>query len=339
MSDKPANRIALDVHAHLAPIVADRLAGLDGAAWEPSAMRLVLDGHAIGPQPLFQPAALIEWMDDNGVERAWISIPPPLYRQRLAPPQARLWAEYVNAGLATICDAQVDRLAPLHHLPIEHPELAQEIAITWIARGATRFAAAAGGAHVRVLSDAVYRGLWEALDGQGCFLFLHPARCADGRLAAFYLENLLGNPHETAVAAAHLIFGGVCRRYPRIRFCLAHGGGTTAVIAGRWQRGFETGRPGIDVASSGPREMLRRMFVDCITHDAKALTLAAEIFGADHVVFGSDWPFPMGLLAPQAQLADLSPDMKQAILRTTGDRLRCHWDSRRLVSSRNLGPV
>lgn len=322
MSGPTNNRIALDVHAHLAPIMPERLTAFNGAAWDSGEMRLMLDGHAVGPKPLFQPAALIEWMDENNVDQAWISIPPPLYRQALAPEPARLWAEYVNDGLTTICDAHPGRLAPLHHLPMEHPATAQEIAAVWVGRGATRFSAAAGGLHGLVFSDERYRGLWELLDGKECFLFLHPGSCADGRLAAFYLENLLGNPHETAVAVAHLIFGGVCQRYPRIRFCLAHGGGTTALVAGRFQRGFDTKRPGVDVTRLPPRDILRRMMVDSILHDTEAIALAASVFGAENVVFGSDWPFPMGLPAPWTQLAGIPSALARQILSTNGERLK-----------------
>jgi aminocarboxymuconate-semialdehyde decarboxylase len=28
------------------------------------------------------------------------------------------------------------------------------------------------------------------------------------------------------------------------------------------------------------------------------LKLAQDVFGADHVLFGSDWPFPMGIPDP-----------------------------------------
>lgn len=317
-----ADRIALDVHAHLAPIAPERLAAFADAAWDADAMRLMLDGHAVGPPQLFQPAALRQWMDDHGVEQAWVSIPPPLYRQMLAPTPARDWAAYVNDGLAAICAAHPDRMAPLYHLPIEHPTLAQDIAGAWIAKGASHFAVAVGGAPGVVLSDGRYRGLWEILDAKGCFLFLHPGACADGRLAAFYLENLLGNPHETAVAVAHLVFGGVCERYPRIRFCLAHGGGTTAMLAGRWQRGFDTKRPGVDASREAPRDVLQRLLVDSIVHDADAIALAASVFGAEHIVFGSDWPFPMGLPMPEAQLATVSRALAQRIRRDNGDALK-----------------
>ncbi len=48
---------------------------------------------------------------------------------------------------------------------------------------------------------------------------------------------------------------------------------------------------------------MRRFCVDCITHDAAALELAAGVHGEENLVFGSDWPFPMGVLDPASQLA------------------------------------
>jgi aminocarboxymuconate-semialdehyde decarboxylase len=316
-------RISLDIHAHLAPIMPERLKAMDAVEWNATDMRLILDGgHAIAIKSLFQPDALIEWMDENGIEQSWVSIPPPLYRQTLDFDQARQWVGYINDGLEIICDANRARLSPLCHLPIEHPAIAQEIAAACIARGITRFSAAAGGKNRHVFSAPSYDGLWETLNGNECFLFLHPGSCGDARLASFYLENLLGNPHETSVAVAHLIFGGVCERYQRIQFCLAHGGGTAAMLVGRFQHGFETGRSGVDTSRIAPRDILKRFMVDSILHDPDAVALAAHVFGHDHVLFGSDWPFPMGLITPHQQLSGIGAALRHQILSDNADDLK-----------------
>ena len=302
-------KIMLDVHAHLAPIDPARLAGLEGVEWNAEQGRLKVDGHVIGIDALYSPQALIAWMDEQNVERAWVSIPPPLYRAHLDEAAARAWCAYLNDTLDGICARYGDRLAPLCHLPLEHPALALEIAK---APGGMRYAAAAGG-YDGALSDEAYEGLWQVLDGQRAFLFLHPGHCCDPRLAKFYLENLMGNPLETAVAAAHLAFGGVAARYAGIRFCLAHGGGASAMLAGRYERGYETKRPGVDLALPSPRTAFRGLFVDCIAHDAQALALSASVFGETRILFGSDWPFPMGLPKPHEQLADVDPALLDGI--------------------------
>jgi aminocarboxymuconate-semialdehyde decarboxylase len=313
--------IALDVHAHLAPVLPGALAGIDGVTWDAARAALVVDGHAVAMKSLYEPFALLRWMDGHRVSRAWISVPPPLYRQGLDAAAAVRWADYLNTGLRQICDVHADRLAPLFHLPVEHPRVARELADAWLHRNAAGFAIAAGGHAGHVYSDAALDPLWARLDAAGAFVFIHPGHCCDGRLQAFYLENLAGNPYETGIAAAHLVFSGVPERFPRLRLCLAHGGGTTPMLAGRWQRGRETMRPGVDQNVEPPVASLGRLYADCIVHDSAALELAAHVFGDDHVLFGSDWPFPMGLPDPHAQLEQLAPQLRDRILRDNAQRL------------------
>lgn len=290
--------IALDVHAHLIPVDADRLAGIAGVTFEAGTM--TIDGARVGIKALFQPEALIGWMDERGVARALVSAPPPTYRQHLDAAAAADWCAYLNDGLAATCARWPDRLQPLFHVPVEHAGLAVEIVRAHA--GGAGFSLAAGGDAAVCFSDAALEPLWRALDAQKAFVFLHPGHCADDRLGRFYLENLLGNPCETAVAVGHLVFGGVLARHAHIRFCLAHAGGVTAMVAGRWQQGFDTARPGVDTRLPPPRVQLRRFTVDTIAHDPAALALAAEVFGPENIRFGSDWPFPMGLLDPGRQL-------------------------------------
>ncbi|WP_177142260.1 amidohydrolase family protein [Variovorax sp. YR266] len=131
-------------------------------------------------------------------------------------------------------------------------------------------------------------------DAKGSFVFLHPGACFDPRLASFYLENLVGNPVETGVAASHLVMAGVPARYPSIRFCLAHAGGIFTSLVGRMQRDFETRRPGVSLDVELPLQAARRFNIDSIAPQPDALELAKTIFGANHVLYESDWPFPMG---------------------------------------------
>jgi len=300
--------IALDVHAHLVPIMPERLSGLNGVAWDPVSETLVLDGHTLATKPLFQPDRLLRWMDDNKIAHAWISIPPPSYRQQLDPDDAGAWCAYVNHGLATIAGQHATRLSALLHLPVEHPPLAAEIA----RNGHARFAMSAGaGPQVR-LSDECYEPLWQALDAQSAFLFIHPGTTCDPRLDKFFLRNVVGNPVETGVAASHMVMAGVLTRYKNMVVCLAHGGGIVPSIAERVQHGWSMKATGED-KSGPPHDAFRRFCADCITHSTAGLSHAAGVFGVDHMFFGSDWPFPMGLMSPHAALATAAADIKAAM--------------------------
>jgi aminocarboxymuconate-semialdehyde decarboxylase len=310
MTQASSPTIALDVHAHLAPVMPGRLADLDGASWDEAARVMHIDDHAVEMKLLFDPAALVAWMDRNGVARAWISAPPPLYRQQLRGEAGRVWADYLNHGLAAIAAGSAGRLEALFHLPTQDPEVAEQIATAALGEGHARFSMPTGTGDDRTLGAPAFEGLWRLLDGAGAFVFMHPGECTDGRLRSFYLANLLGNPYESSIALAHLVFAGVLRRYPNMTLCFAHGGGLAPMVAGRWERGHATARPGLDPAGSAPAGQLRKVYVDCICHSEPAVRLAESVFGQDKVVFGSDWPFPMGLIEPDEQLRDFAEERR-----------------------------
>lgn len=286
----PAERHGWDVHTHLVP------ATVVEAAEQGRFDMACDDGHLVTPQLRFpltriaDPSALVGWVDDNTLEGAVVSPPPPLFRPDLEDAEVEGWVRLVNDGLAEACAP--DRLRPLAYLPVERPALAVDVleglGDTWA--GVVLGTDLAG----LVYSDPAYGPLWETLVARDLAAFIHPGACADTRLDQFYLANLVGNPYEVTVAAAHLVFGDVLGRHPELRILLAHGGGATAALAGRWQRGHDTARPGSARSTLSPGEALRRFWVDSLVHDPSYLRHVEETFGIASVLPGSDWPFPMG---------------------------------------------
>lgn len=304
------DRILLDVHCHLVPVKPADTAGIAGIEWLEASGTMSIDGYNLVAPSVYNPSKLLEWMDSNGVDRAWISVPPPLYRNHLPLDEARIWAGCLNRAMRHVAAAHPDRLNAMLFLPVQHPGLAAEIVREQRSLGPAIFAMPAGDATGNlILSGAPYDELWRALNEAKAFLFLHPCKGCDARLDPFYLHNLLGGPGETALAAAHLAMSGILQRHPDLTLCLAHGGGSTAAVAGRLERGQLTGRPGADTGAEKPRDAFRRVYVDCICHDDNALALAAAIHGHDHVLFGSDWPFSMGLPEPRRQLSNVPRDL------------------------------
>ena len=244
------------------------------------------------PPQLSQPGALREHLDRLGLEHAVVSIPPPFYRQDLAGDEAASWVATVNDGLAQLV-ADEPQFSAFAYLPLEHPSLARREVERVDGRGFVGFTAASGGRSAS-LADPELEPVWHALDERGAALLLHPGASPDPRLEPMYLGNLLGNPFETTLAAAQLIFGDVPARFPRIKVVLAHGGGAVAALAGRWQRGVDTDRPGLRELTEDPLTAVKRFYVDSITHHPEVTDLVRRVLGPDRIVFGTDWPFPMG---------------------------------------------
>ena len=104
----------------------------------------------------------------------------------------------------------------------------------------------------------------------------------------YYLQNLIGNPLETAVATASLIFGGVLERFPKLKIVLAHGGGVAPSLIGRWRHGHAH-RPEPQAKFKGSvEEMFSRLSFDTVIYDAHVLRFLVDTFGADHVLLGTD---------------------------------------------------
>jgi len=68
------------------------------------------------------------------------------------------------------------------------------------------------------LDDARLDPFWAVANELDAFIMVHPTAVAGAeRLKAYYLVNLIGNPLDTTIATAALVFGDVIGRYPRIK--------------------------------------------------------------------------------------------------------------------------
>lgn len=158
----------------------------------------------------------------------------------------------------------------------------------------------------RNLDDEALRPLFRRAGELGAFVFVHPHTVlGQDRLRRYYLTNLLGNPTDTAVAIASLIFGGVYDEVPNLVTCFAHGGGSFAALIGRWQHGASVRPEPHEFNARPPREYLPRIYVDSLTHDDRLRRFVLETVGADHMMLGSDLPFDMGDPDPAASVARL----------------------------------
>jgi len=165
----------------------------------------------------------------------------------------------------------------------------------------------------RNLSDPALFPVFERCQALGLPIGLHPFNVNGAeRLRAYYLTNLLGNPYDTGIAAAHLIFGGVLDRLPKLQVILPHAGGTVPLVWGRLQRGQKV-RPEANRAARKPvRAYLRRFTYDTISHDPGALRYLIDTVGADRVMLGTDFCFDMGYEKPLDIIRDRSVKLSRA---------------------------
>ena len=157
----------------------------------------------------------------------------------------------------------------------------------------------------------------------GWTIFLHPVdTIGRERTTRYYLKNLLGNPYDTGVAAASLVFGGVMDAFPKLEVNLPHAGGTFPWLIGRLDHGTRV-RPELKHMKRMPSHYLRRFTYDTIGHDDRINNALVQLVGADRVTLGSDYCFDMGLTDPlgTVERLELSADEKSLISGRTAARL------------------
>jgi aminocarboxymuconate-semialdehyde decarboxylase len=111
----------------------------------------------------------------------------------------------------------------------------------------------------------------------------------------YFLGNLVGNPAESTIAIAHLIFGGVLERHPGLRLCAVHGGGFAPYQVGRWDHAFHRNARGAAAhLTRPPSEWVSMLYYDTVLHSSRSLRMLIDLVGPEQVVMGSDYPFEMG---------------------------------------------
>jgi len=278
---------------------------------------LKICGHGVPLHPISEVGKLLDRIQSDKLDGAVVSVPPPLFRPDLSKAERRDYAALVNDSLLSACQAAHKSLRPFAYLPAEDPELGVEIA-TSLDR---QWAGVVMGTELGALSYASPRfdPLWQVLSDLKLPLFIHPGATPDERLEPFYMTNLVGNPFETTIAAANLIFAGVMYRFPEFKVILAHGGGCIAALCGRWQRGVVTRRPGIPELQVAPVDAVRCFYVDSLVHSAPFLESLIKLVGEDKILLGSDWPFPMGAPHADNDLGTLAPTLRRRIRKTNAE--------------------
>jgi aminocarboxymuconate-semialdehyde decarboxylase len=327
-----AQPVAIDTHAHFYPTGYLKLVEAEGRA-SGCEYRMVegrgpvLKVGDVQTQPLIAPFtdldARIGAMDAQGVAVHVLSLSLPMVYWAERTLALKLSAAF-NDGAAEAHVRHPTRLFGLAMLPMHAPDLA----IAELERAARlpgiRGVYMATQVADKEVSDPSLFPVYERIAALGLPLFLHPvAVIGHARLVPHYLTNLLGNPFESAIAGAHFVFGGVLDRFPNLVICLPHAGGAFPWLVGRLTQGWRT-RADLKHVKQAPVDYLRRFYYDTIGYNDDVLDYLVRVIGADRVLMGSDYCYPIAYQRPVEVVADhpgLDAATKAQILEHNARRL------------------
>jgi len=309
-----------DLHCHIFPVEAAMRAGTsvpieqrDGRFWVSG---VDLDAG------LLDLDLQVADMQRQGVARRALAIPPFTLRYDLPAEEGIRWARSINEGIAEAIAPYGDAFVGFATVPLQDAQAA--VAELGHAVGQLGMRGVEIATHIAgvELDDRRLDPFWERAEALRLPILVHPHDpLGANRMGDYYLRNLVGNPVETALAGARLIFGGVLQRYPDLRVILSHGGGALPQLVGRLEHGHMV-RTEAKLHISEPLTSLRRLYYDTIVFREEPLRNLIETVGVSQVVLGTDYPFDMGEDDPVG-LLDRSglPETDRAMILANGERL------------------
>ncbi|OZJ03499.1 hypothetical protein BZG36_05047 [Bifiguratus adelaidae] len=336
--------LKVDLHTHILPKQwpdLSRKYGTGGWAqldhFEPDRARMMLNGKNFRTIECncWHPPARLQDMSATSSHIQVLSTVPVMFNYHQNPEHTLDLARYLNDHIAQCCAEDPKHFVGLGTVPMQAPELAaaevrrcvEELGLKGIQIGS----------HINQwnLDAQELDVLWKTCEELDCAIFVHPWDMDNkGRMEKFWFPWLIGmasillmKPCETTVSICSLLMGGVFDRFPNLKVCFAHGGGSFPATLGRINHGFEA-RPDLCATKTkrSPASYVKegKIKVDSLVHDEDTLRFLIIKMGIDNIMLGSDYPFPLGDLEVGKMIIDgcewLSVEDKNKILSTNAVR-------------------
>ncbi len=268
-------------------------------------------------QVCWDPILRLEELDRQGVDLQVISATPVLFSYNRPAEHALEVARIFNDAALGVCSHANGRLKPLCQVPLQDIDAS----CAEVSR-----CMKAGHIGVQIGNHVGPKNL----DDPGIITFLH--HCADvgapvlvhpwdmmaqDRMPKYMMPWTVAMPAETQLAMSALVLSGAFDRLPKtLRICFAHGGGSFAYLLGRMQNAWEHQPLARGGAELQPVQYLDRFYVDSAIFDQRSLKLLVDVMGGDHVMLGSDYPYPLGEehIGALIRASQFSSEAKQRML-------------------------
>ena len=151
------------------------------------------------------------------------------------------------------------------------------------------------------LDDPLLAPLFEEIDRRGLTVLLHPMTPSCAEMVVDYnMASTLGFIFDTGVTVYRMIFSGMFEKYRRMQLIVPHLGGMLPYLIGRVEGAYRS-HPACKGIPRPPTEYMKELYYDLVSYHVPSIHLAAQVFGTDHLLLGSDYPFGLSDLEMAVQ--------------------------------------
>ncbi|MFJ3086706.1 amidohydrolase family protein [Streptomyces sp. NPDC086838] len=268
-------------------------------------------------------------MDAAGLDMQVLSLNSPGIQAEKDAATAVTQAKAVNDLLAGVITDHPDRFAGFAALPLQEPKAAADELERAVSELGMRGALVNAHTQGRYLDHPDLRIVWERAAGLDVPLYLHPANGVDVPDVIQGHPELIGPMwswgSETATHFLRCVFGGVFDDFPDAKMLLGHMGEGLPYTLWRLDSRWEYhNHHGVEPARRNPSEYVRHNLYITTSGVCSAAPLLCALLalGADHILFGTDYPFEeMGAATEFLRTAPISEDDRAKIAHGNAERL------------------
>jgi aminocarboxymuconate-semialdehyde decarboxylase len=173
------------------------------------------------------------------------------------------------------------------------------------------------------LHDAQFEPIYRAAVDLNVPLFVHPADpLGKDRTKEYELTIVAGYLFDNTINILKMICSGFLDRWPALKLVYAHAGAFSLPLRARMQREVDTNPQLASTLKMPVGDYLRRLYFDTICFEPAILRYVTEVVPVEHLLLGSDAPFPLGEPNPVTFVKNALPAAQaDLILNHNFDRL------------------